>query len=83
LLNDGEAWMWQQQLQVRQHFKKVLNNWDTHSCYLFQAAYQQVLLLDLEYALDQKVEQELWNYGFKNYIGLLQNLVKDRKVRRQ
>ncbi|XP_034234923.1 protein SMG7 [Thrips palmi] len=58
LLNDGDAWVWQQQLQ---------------------RIYQQVLLQDLEYALDCKVEQELWNYGFKNYIGILQNMVKDKK----
>lgn len=45
-----------------------------------QRIYQQVLLQDLEYALDCKVEQELWNYGFKNYIGILQNMVKDKKV---
>lgn len=58
LLNDGDAWVWQQQLQ---------------------RIYQQVLLQDLEYALDCKVEQELWNYGFKNYICILQNMVKDKK----
>ncbi|KAK3920144.1 Protein SMG7 [Frankliniella fusca] len=58
LLSDGDAWVWQQQLQ---------------------RIYQQVLLQDLEYALDCKVEQELWNYGFKNYICILQNMVKDKK----
>jgi protein SMG7 len=47
---------------------------------LLQRIYQQVLILDLEYALDRKVEQELWNHGFKNYIGTLQNLAKDKKV---
>lgn len=35
--------------------------------------------MDLEYALDKKVEQELWNLGFKNYIAMLQNQIKDRK----
>jgi len=45
-----------------------------------QRIYQQVLILDLEYALDRKVEQDLWNHGFKNYIGTLQNLAKDKKV---
>ncbi|KAK0172413.1 hypothetical protein PV328_005730 [Microctonus aethiopoides] len=58
LLNDNNAWIWQQQLQ------KI---------------YQQVLILDLEYALDKKVEQELWNFGFKNYIAILQNELKNRK----
>jgi protein SMG7 len=47
---------------------------------LLQRLYQQVLILDLEYALDRKVEQELWNHGFKNYIATLQNLAKDKKV---
>jgi hypothetical protein len=39
-----------------------------------------VLTLDLEYALDQKVEQDLWNHGFKNNINKLQQLAKDKKV---
>lgn len=46
----------------------------------FQIIYQQVLILDLEYALDQKVEQDLWNHGFKNNINKLQQLAKDKKV---
>lgn len=46
-----------------------------------QIIYQQVLTLDLEYALDQKVEQDLWNHGFKNNINKLQQLAKDKKVR--
>lgn len=46
----------------------------------FQIIYQQVLTLDLEYALDQKVEQDLWNHGFKNNINKLQQLAKDKKV---
>ncbi|XP_058791752.1 nonsense-mediated mRNA decay factor SMG7-like [Phymastichus coffea] len=41
--------------------------------------YQQVLILDLEYALDRKVEQELWNLGFKNYIAMLQSQAQDRR----
>ncbi|KAK6641585.1 hypothetical protein RUM44_013300 [Polyplax serrata] len=44
-----------------------------------QRIYQQVLILDLEYALDKKVEQDLWNYGFKNFIANLQNAAKDKK----
>lgn len=35
--------------------------------------------MDLEYALDKKVEQELWSLGFKNYIVTLQSQAKDRK----
>lgn len=44
-----------------------------------QEIYQQVLILDLEYALDKKVEQELWSHGFKKYIATLQSLAKDKK----
>lgn len=42
-------------------------------------ALHQVLVLDLDYALDQKVEQELWTHGFKNYIATLQSLSRDKK----
>ncbi|XP_014252041.1 protein SMG7-like isoform X2 [Cimex lectularius] len=44
-----------------------------------QKIYHDVLILDLEYALDRKVEQDLWNYCFKNYIVTLQNNAKDKK----
>lgn len=59
LLNDTDAWTYQQQLQT---------------------LYHQVLVLDLEYALDKKVEQELWTFGFKNHITSLQELTRDKKV---
>lgn len=45
-----------------------------------QTIYHQVLILDLEYALDKKVEQELWTLGFKNHITTLQELARDKKV---
>lgn len=48
--------------------------------FIFQKVYQQVLVLDLEYAINRKIEQDLWNLGFKNYIDALQKLVKDKKV---
>ncbi|KAH9496597.1 Protein smg7, partial [Bulinus truncatus] len=41
--------------------------------------YKKMLLLDLEYALDKKVEQELWNHAFKNQINTLQTQAKDRQ----
>ncbi|KAJ8960450.1 hypothetical protein NQ318_013734 [Aromia moschata] len=44
-----------------------------------QTIYHQVLVLDLEYALDKKVEQDLWNIGFKNHISGLQELARDKK----
>ncbi|KAG5894975.1 hypothetical protein JTB14_009706 [Gonioctena quinquepunctata] len=44
-----------------------------------QTIYHQVLVLDLEYALDKKVEQDLWNIGFKNHISSLQESARDKK----
>ncbi|XP_059056561.1 nonsense-mediated mRNA decay factor SMG7-like [Achroia grisella] len=44
-----------------------------------QKIYQKLLVLDLDYALDKKVEQELWNVGFKQQIEALQAISKDRK----
>lgn len=46
-----------------------------------QTIYHQVLVLDLEYALDKKVEQDLWNIGFKNHISSLQEQTRDKRVR--
>ncbi|XP_012253866.2 nonsense-mediated mRNA decay factor SMG7-like [Athalia rosae] len=63
-----------------QQCKDLLNDNDAWVCQQqLQKIYQQVLILDLEYALDRKVEQELWNLGFKNYIATLQLQAKDRK----
>lgn len=45
-----------------------------------QTIYHQALVLDLEYALDKKVEQDLWNVGFKNHISSLQQMARDKKV---
>ncbi|KAM3957014.1 uncharacterized protein ACR2FA_008948 [Aphomia sociella] len=44
-----------------------------------QKIYQKVLVLDLDYALDKKVEQDLWNVGFKQQIEVLQAISKDKK----
>ena len=41
--------------------------------------YRQLLLADLEFALDRKVEQDLWNVCFKNYIGHLQTKIRDKR----
>ncbi|XP_066537826.1 nonsense-mediated mRNA decay factor SMG7 isoform X4 [Hoplias malabaricus] len=43
-----------------------------------QDLYQKMLLTDLEYALDKKVEQDLWNHAFKNQITSLQSQAKNR-----
>ncbi|KAH1005913.1 hypothetical protein HUJ04_006814 [Dendroctonus ponderosae] len=48
-----------------------------------QNIYHRVLILDLEYALDKKVEQDLWNIGFKNHITELQEKVRDKKNQRR
>ncbi|VVC35938.1 Hypothetical protein CINCED_3A014859 [Cinara cedri] len=59
---------------------KDINSAETLACQQqLRIIYQQVLTLDLEYALDQKVEQDLWNHGFKNNINKLQQLAKDKK----
>ncbi|CAH2068204.1 unnamed protein product, partial [Iphiclides podalirius] len=44
-----------------------------------QNVYQKILMLDLDYALEKKVEQDLWNVGFKQQIEALQAISKDRK----
>ncbi|KAK2159240.1 hypothetical protein LSH36_156g11043 [Paralvinella palmiformis] len=44
-----------------------------------QDLYQKLLVLDLEYALDKKVEQDLWNHAFKNQINTLQTQAKDKQ----
>lgn len=41
--------------------------------------YRRLLLTDLEYALDKKVEQDLWNYCFKTYISHLQTVMRDKR----
>ncbi|XP_050293597.1 nonsense-mediated mRNA decay factor SMG7-like isoform X2 [Anthonomus grandis grandis] len=48
-----------------------------------QNIYHQVLVLDLEYALDKKVEQDLWNIGFKKHITELQEKARDKKNSRR
>ncbi|KAL7303573.1 hypothetical protein TKK_0003730 [Trichogramma kaykai] len=38
-----------------------------------------IIITDLQYALRYMVEQELWNYGFKNFISILQKMSKNEK----
>uniref|UniRef100_A0A8C7SVA2 Nonsense-mediated mRNA decay factor n=1 Tax=Oncorhynchus mykiss TaxID=8022 RepID=A0A8C7SVA2_ONCMY len=45
---------------------------------VLQDLYQKMLVTDLEYALDKKVEQDLWNHAFKNQITTLQSQAKNR-----
>lgn len=46
--------------------------------YNLQNVYRELLVTDLEYALDKKLEQELWNNIFKNHISSLQARVRDK-----
>ena len=41
--------------------------------------YRRLLVSDLEFSLDKKVEQELWNTCFKNYISHLQSKARDKR----
>lgn len=43
-----------------------------------QNLYKQILLRDLSYALDKKVEVDLWNACFRDYIAFLQTASRDR-----
>jgi tetratricopeptide (TPR) repeat protein len=48
-----------------------------------QDVYQKLLVMDLEFALDKKIEQELWNHAFKNQISTLQNQAKDKQSQKR
>ncbi|RNA15598.1 SMG7-like isoform X1 [Brachionus plicatilis] len=39
--------------------------------------YQQIILNDLEFTIDKRLEQELWNLVFKNQINYFQSQIKD------
>jgi hypothetical protein len=47
---------------------------------LSQFLYQELLLGELEFALERRVDQELWNVCFRQQITQLQSLSRDRKV---
>ncbi|WAR30706.1 SMG7-like protein [Mya arenaria] len=57
--------------------KTISETWSSRQ--RLEDIYKKVLLSDLEYALDKKVEQELWNYAFKNQINSLQSQAKDKQ----
>ncbi|XP_014231450.1 protein SMG7-like [Trichogramma pretiosum] len=40
---------------------------------------KMIIIIDLQYALRCMVEQELWNYGFKHFISILQKMSKNEK----
>nr|XP_018668909.1 protein SMG7 [Ciona intestinalis] len=43
-----------------------------------QDVYRKLLITNLEFALDKKTEQDLWNFVFKNHITALQQKLKDK-----
>ncbi|CAB4054174.1 SMG7 [Lepeophtheirus salmonis] len=45
-----------------------------------QITLKQILLTDLTYALDKKVDVDLWNYGFKDYICYLQGQKEEMQM---
>jgi len=51
--------------------------WTSHQ--ELAALYRRLLVNDLEFSLDKKVEQELWNVCFKNYISHLQSKARDKR----
>ena len=51
--------------------------WTSHQ--RLAATYRNILLTDLEFALDRKVEQELWNNCFKSQISNLQAAAKEKR----
>lgn len=57
--------------------KTISETWVTRQ--KLEDLYKKLLLIDLEYALDKKVEQELWNHAFKNQITNLQTQAKDKQ----
>lgn len=70
------------------HFKLVISilgeslsnsdNWEKRQelCHL----YETLLLIDLDYALDKKVEQDLWSFIFRNPISACQSKAREHKV---
>ena len=44
-----------------------------------QKLYKKLLLSDIEYAIEKKVEIDLWNYCFKDYITYLQLQVRNTR----
>eukprot|EP00095_Tigriopus_kingsejongensis_P007624 maker-scaffold995_size72343-snap-gene-0.17 protein:Tk07624 transcript:maker-scaffold995_size72343-snap-gene-0.17-mRNA-1 annotation:"protein smg7" len=68
--------------EIRSFFSKKRNVffdgslWTDHQELL--NLYKTILLRDLNYALDKKVEVDLWNVCFRDYIAFLQNAGRER-----
>ena len=50
----------------------ISNDSDAAGVYVLRNLYREIILADLDFALDKKVEQELWNICFKVPISKLQ-----------
>ena len=77
-----------QHLRKTEELARIVNNkkdlyedkeaWSYHQ--ELTTLYRYLLLDDLEFALDRKVEQDLWNVCFKNYISHLQTRIRDKRL---
>lgn len=45
-----------------------------------QYLYRHIFVIDINYALANKIDQDLWNIGFKLCISSLQELIKNKEV---
>lgn len=45
-----------------------------------QHIYRHIFVIDINYALTNKIDQDLWNIGFKLCISSLQDLIKNKEV---
>ena len=76
-----------QQLKKAEELSRIINNkkdlyedkeaWTYHQ--ELTTIYRNLLISDLEFSLDKKVEQDLWNFCFKNYISHLQTKIRDKR----
>jgi len=60
----------------RQNVYKDEEAWSEHQ--QIQSLCQKLIVDDPEYAVDKKVEHDLWNVCFKEHIGALQSSAKDK-----
>ena len=54
------------------------NIWQKY--YEFLEACKKLVLIDLDYALEKKIEVDLWNFGFKEIITQLQSEGTSRSI---
>jgi len=66
-------------INSRKELYRDTETWSTHQ--QLAKLLKIIILTDLDYALDRKVEQLLWNSCFKNYISHLQANSKDKRTK--